>query len=132
VDSLAQSLKEKRAAEAKAAVAKAAAKKAAEKTPVPVKAPARVPEPVPEMEADPRLIKNKTFRNSNEVPQAFIGTIENVSFEMSSLELRNFSDVTFKNCKFPKNFKFIRCNLHGAKGLPSDIQMEGCLKPKGA
>lgn len=132
VDSLAQTLKEKKVAEAKAAAAKAAAAKAAVKTPAPVKAPARVSAPEPEAEVGPNLIKNKTFHSVNEVPQAFVGTMENVNFEMGSLEHMNFSEVIFKNCKFPRNFKFIHSNLHGAKGLPSDILYEGCLKPKGA
>lgn len=74
----------------------------------------------------PDVFEGRTFKDANEVPMVFTGTFEDCEFKMDSLERRNFSGVKFKGCKFPKDFKFVRCNLYNATGV-DEVTKERCL-----
>jgi len=90
----------------------------------PVRAAASVDAPA----VTPEVIKGKTFNNSDEVPNPFIGTFENCTFNMKELKRKNLQ-AKFKGCTFAKDLKFVDCNLYGAEGLPKDVKMVDCLAP---
>ena len=90
-------------------------------------APVKTAAPAPP--AVTQTIKGKTYTDGDEVPSVFTGTFESCNFNMKELKNKNLQ-AKFKGCTFQKGLKFIECNLHGAEGIPKDVEMQNCLRPR--